>query len=143
MKQTTRNLGTLITGAQNIQHVLNQCALNGLEATRTITLNVKGMEFVRLAYVFTKDAATSLTFTPSLSFDNGTTYCPITAKAVSAGTATVSPYVDSRTVSASENGVLDWYDVRGADKLKVVIAGGGVPTASDKIDVFGIGVLGT
>jgi hypothetical protein len=113
--------------------ILSAVALNGAAGTRTATLTLD-KRFTRCTVVddYTYSAATSVTITPTVSIDGGTTYGNITSESISSGAAEQSSYV------VTETGTASWtqrhsYDVEGCDKLKLVYAGGGTPGAGDLI----------
>lgn len=127
--------------AADFGNVLSAVALNGAVGTLTavITLSKKWTR-VTLAQSYTYSAATSVTLTPTKSLDNGTTYVNYTSKAITAGTAAVSKYVETTTGTASW-GYETTLDVEGIDKLKLVYSAGGSPGAGDLLTVYAVATL--
>jgi hypothetical protein len=141
-KIVTRKLGQLVAGTDNVVKALVAATLAGAVGQRTLTLPCKGLTKIRLGVAYTRGGvgATAITATPSLSYDDGKSFVPLSAETVATGVGTVVPASRSFAVSASINFDLGYYDVIGADKLQVVFAPTGAPDAGDKIDVFAIGV---
>jgi hypothetical protein len=135
-----KKFGSLIGGTTNRYKVLAGIALNAAEAARTVTLDVHDMAVVSLGIVLTHTAATDLQVAPYVSFDGGTTWVRRTSTSVAAGTGTISEYTDVFAVDGNE-AIEVAYDVRTADKLKLVISGtsGG---AADLIDVYATAAVG-
>jgi hypothetical protein len=120
--------------------LLDAVALNAAEATRTITVTT-GRNFSKLAVVSDLDhtAATDLTIQFFCSLD-GVVFGRLQSRSISAGTATLSNFTDSKVISASAT-ILTEYDVRACESVRLIYAGasGG---ASDLLTVYATGVAG-
>ena len=114
--------------------LLNGVAGNAAAALRTFTINTGTFVKTTLQVDYVWTAGTAVTMTCSGSLNQGASYGRVTSTSVAAGTGTVTPYTDSRAVTASENFLLE-YDVRTYDRLQCVVAvtGGG---ADDTITVY-------
>jgi len=109
---------------------LSSVALNGAAATRTLTLYPNAYwSDLKLGIAYTYNAASAVTVTFSCSFD-GTTFYVQTSRSISAGTSTVSDFVDSNAVSGNESFLLE-FDIVGCKGVKFVVAGTGSPNAND------------
>jgi hypothetical protein len=123
--------------------ILSAAALNGAAGTRTATLTLdKRFTRVTVVTAYTYSAATSVTITPSVSIDGGTTYGSITSESITSGSAELSPYTEVETGTASWT-YARTYDVEGVDKLKLIYSGGGSPGAGDLITARAVGTLVT
>ena len=115
--------------------LLNAVAANAAAASRTFEIDVTGWvkATIQVDYIYTAGTAVTMTCTGSLN--QGLSYASLTSTAITAGTGTVTAYVDSFAVAAASANFLLEYDVRTYDKLKCVAAvtGGG---AADTITVY-------
>jgi hypothetical protein len=127
--------------ASDLGVVLSAAALNGAAATRTVAL-LLGKRFTRMTVqtTYTYSAATSVSITPTVSIDGGSTYASKTSELITSGAAALSVYVQTLTGTASFV-IVTTYDVEGCDYLKLVYAGGGAPAAGDLITARAIGTL--
>jgi len=107
---------------------------NAAAALRTFTINTGTFVKATIQIDYVWAAGTAVTVACSGSLNQGATYARITSTAVAAGTGTVTPYTDSRAVTASENFLLE-YDVRTYDRLQCVVAVTG-GAAGDTITVY-------
>jgi hypothetical protein len=118
----------------NKYNLLEGAALNASVGSRTVTINPSGT-FTKLnvAVFYTYSAATAVTLTMSCSMD-GTNYAGRQTRDISSGAATLSSLVDSKTTSASNQSFMVEYDVRGCEKVKIVLDGTGAG-AGDLVNV--------
>lgn len=126
--------------AANSFLLLDDIALNATAADRTITLTLdRKYAKVVIGIDFEHNAATTVTATPTVSYD-GSVFFSKTTKSCASGTCTVYQRTDSNPVSGDEEFELE-FDVRGLEKLKIVFAGASAG-ASDTIDVQAVAVVG-
>jgi hypothetical protein len=120
--------------------VLNAVALNAAAASRTFVLTVAGLSKVTIQVDLTRDAATDLSLTCSVSLNGGSSYAQLHSTSVAAGVGTMSAYSDVKAGTASVNVPFE-YDVRTYDKIRCTVAGtsGG---AADLVTVYAIGAVG-
>jgi hypothetical protein len=126
--------------------VLAAVALNAAAGTRTVTLSLnKSWTRVRFTINFTRSAATTVTCTPTMRTSTGVPGTTIAKSApqsysVSAGIATASDLVISKTTSVTGNFIFD-VDVDGAVDADFVF-GGASAGGSDLVTVHALATVG-
>lgn len=126
--------------ATGTRKLLSGIALNAASGTRTVTLTTADFAQVVWQVNLTRVAAITIVLTCTGSIDGGTTYGNMNSVAVSAGAATLSTLVWTKTVSATTKELVAM-DVQALDKIQCVFSGasGG---ASDLVDVYAIALAG-
>lgn len=121
--------------------MLSGVALNAAAGTRTMTVTTaRSWAKLRLRVAYTYSAATSVTLTPTCSYDGTNFTAPVT-RSCSSGSCEVAPHTDVETGTASFDLMFD-YDVRGCQKFKVVFSGGGSPGAGDLVTTQAVAIVG-
>ena len=133
--------GTLCVDPSLAAAVLTASPLNGVAGVRTFKLKVQGYSTVGCNINYTYGAATSVTLTPSISRDNGSSYGPMTTNNSNGTLGANAAYTDTYTGTSSVNWPVS-YDVRTMDWLQIVVSGGGSPTSSDVVTVSCIAAVG-
>lgn len=97
---------------------------------------------VELNYTYGGAGITALTAVPYCKRAVDGTYARYTSRALSSGTATVSPFTDSYTVAGASIVLMLEYDIRGCQQFKLVVASTGSPHAADAVTVGAVAVAG-
>lgn len=130
------------TSSTNTYNVLEDVALNGAEATRTLTVTTRRrMATLKVAVFYTDggvSSITTLTATPYCSID-GTNYAIPQVRDLSAGT--VSDLADTMAATADFSEML-FYGVGGCESFKIIFAGNNTPDAADLVSVQAVSVVG-
>ena len=134
---------TPVSTSQGALDSLSGAVVTGAAAQRTLTLDVRGLNRVRMAGVYTQAGAglTGFTATPSVSYDGGTTYQQVRSESLSAGVGTMSLYSKAAAITATGNVDFGDFEVTGATHLKTVFAGAGAPNAGDTLSVSTVGIV--